>query len=148
MKKLIIGLLLVVVLLMIGACKTESDEVAATKAAEAFFEALGNKDFATAKNYATEETKKTLDLIEMMLTEGDLFDDEDEVEQVDEADEVEEVKEEEGVESYKVLSVKVDGDKAVASVEVTNSNDPENPEIDDYDMVKEKGNWKVHMDKE
>ena len=147
MKKLIIGLLLVVVLLMIGACKTESDEVAATKVAKSFFEALDNKDFKTAKTYATAETQKTLDFIEMMMSDGGLFGEEDTV-NVEESEESEEAKEEEGVETHEILSVKVDGDKAVASVKVTNSNDPDNPKTDEVQMLKEKGTWKVHMTKE
>ncbi|NLW18503.1 MAG: DUF4878 domain-containing protein [Candidatus Cloacimonetes bacterium] len=133
MKKLIIGALLVALLVLAAACKP-SEQKQATKVAKAFFEALEKKDFKTAKLYATKDTQGVLDFMEGGLL-GGMLDTEGEENKAEE-------KEDEGFNTYKVVSVTVNGENAVANVEASNSKNAEQKETKNYDMVKEDGEWK------
>ncbi|MCB5225104.1 MAG: hypothetical protein WCY21_07590 [Candidatus Cloacimonadaceae bacterium] len=142
MKKMIIGVLLVALLVLVAACKP-SEQQQATKVAKAFFEALAKKDFKTAKLYVTKDSESVLDFLSGDAFSG-LFDEEGEEGKVEEKEKEDD---DEGFDTYKVLSVTVNGDKAIANVEASNSKKADQKETKNYDMVKEDGEWKVKMEK-
>lgn len=139
MKKLIIGVLLVMLLILAAACKP-SEQKQATKVAKAFFEALEKEDFKTAKLYATEDSHGVIDI----LSGEGLFGGSPSSEEKEDGEKEEK---KEGFDRYKVLSVTVNGEQAVAAVEASNSQDPQKKENKSYDMLKEDGEWKVKMEK-
>ncbi len=143
MKKMIIGVLLVALLVLVAACKP-SEQKQATKVAKAFFEALEKKDFKTAKLYVTKDSESVLDFLSGDAFSG-LFGESDGETEEGKVEEKED--DDEGMDTYKVLNVTVNGDKAVANVEASNSKKPEDKETKNYDMVKEDGEWKVKMEK-
>lgn len=122
MKKIMLVLSVVGLIGMVscGSGKEEYEEVAIN-----FMDALSEYDFQKAGEYATEDTKKLLAFMQMMMDENP------EAMKKDQPEDVE-----------FVSSEKKGDDKAIVKFK------DESGEEQEVTVVKEDGEWKVHMDKE
>ena len=92
-----------------------------------FFDALSKNDVATARKFATEESKSMLDMMEMGMK----------MSKESEKDNAKFT-----VANLEFGETKIDGDKAVVPVKEKTSG-----EMMNYTLKKEKGDWKVAFDK-
>ncbi len=91
-----------------------------------FFDALSKKDIATARKFATEESKSMLDMMEMGMNMDKSSKDNDKYDKS----------------KMEFGDAKIDGDKATIAVKEKGSGETMN-----FTMKKEKGTWKVAFDK-
>jgi hypothetical protein len=91
-----------------------------------FFDALSKKDIATARKFATEESKSMLDMMEMGMNMDKSSKDNDKYDKS----------------KIEFGDAKIDGDKATIAVKEKGSGETMN-----FTMKKEKGAWKVAFDK-
>lgn len=123
MKKIILSLMVCSTVLF--SCKSNSDDPKGVL--KSFFEALSKSDIATARKFATDESKTMLDMMEMGMKmskeakkENDKF----------------------AIDGMEFGEAKIEGDKAVVAVKEKKSGESTN-----YTLKKEKGAWKVAFDK-
>ncbi|QXP61608.1 DUF4878 domain-containing protein [Olleya sp. HaHaR_3_96] len=126
MKTQILKTILVSCFFMLTACGGGGPEGATIK----FLESMYSGDFATAKEYATTDTKSMLSMLESFGAK-DQF-----AEKMGEADM-----------DFEVVETKIDGDKAVCTVKMTSGKE-EGDQNMPINLEKVDGKWLVSMDKE
>ncbi len=126
MNKTILKTVLVSCFFILTACGGGGPEGATIN----FLESMYSGDFETAKQYATTDTKSMLSMLESFGAKDQFAD------KMKEADI-----------SFKVVETKIDGDTAVCTVKMSNSEgeDDQNMPIS---LEKIEGKWLVKMDKE
>ncbi len=122
MRKLSTILVIVIVLLTLTACGKKPETTA-----KSFLNAIESKDFEKAKEYTTEEGKQLLTMVASMSES--MGTDKDEV-------------------SFKIIDTVVKGDSAVVKYEEINAGKTDSKKIQELQMVKIDGDWKVHLSKE
>ncbi len=126
MKKLFYILLIVLVLLALTACGAKPE-----KTAKAFFDAMENHDFATAKAHTTEQGQQLLEMIESFSENMS----EEQKDQMKKA-------------KYNILKTVQTDDTAIVSFEQWETDTPEDKSVHALNMVKIDGTWKVDLAKE
>ena len=125
MKSFLSSKLLPAIFLLVVACNTPKEDPAA--AVKAFYDALAVKDFEKARQYATQESKTMLELIESMsqMAAGIMSEDDDF----------------EKMKKAIIGPAEIEGDKASVKVQI-------GEEETIVKLIKENGEWKVALDKE
>lgn len=126
MKKFVYVLLIVVTLLALTACAAKAE-----KTAKAFFDALENQDFASAKKHTSERGQQLLTMIESFAENMS-----------------EEQKAEMGETRYKVLKTVEEKDSAIVTFEQWQEDRPDSKAVHEIKMKKIDGTWKVDLNKE
>jgi uncharacterized protein YfeS len=112
-------------IIIILACQSQKDDPVAS--AKAFYEALAKKDFKTAKQFATKDSKTMLELIESMSQmAADVKTEQDDWEKMKNA---------------VYSNADIEGDRATVTVKIGG-------EENLVKLKKEDGTWKVALDKE
>ena len=123
MKKIILPLITVAIITLTG-CKTNSGDPKAVLTS--FFDALGKKDFTSAKKYTTKDSEGMLSMVQMGMEHM--------------ADSSETMKYEK--ENLELGNAVINGDVATIPVKEKKSG-----ETTDFTLKKESGEWKVAFDK-
>ncbi|MCB5270823.1 MAG: DUF4878 domain-containing protein [Candidatus Cloacimonetes bacterium] len=126
MKKLFYILLIAVALLALAACGAKSE-----KPARAFFDALENHDFTTAKSHTTEQGQQLLEMLESFAESMS-----------------EEQRTEMNKTRYNILKTVEDKDSAIVTFEKWETDRPDEKSVHELKMVKIDGIWKVDLAKE
>lgn len=126
MKKTVYILLIVVTLLALAACGSKPNHTA-----RAFFDAIENQDFATAKKHTTEHGQQLLEMIESFAENMS-----------------ENQRSEMNKTKYKILETVEDKDSAIVTFEQWGEDSPDNKNVHTLRMKKIDGNWKVDLAKD
>ena len=127
MKKSILKIALIFCLAIMSACGSGGPEGAAIN----FLESMYSGDFETARKYATTDTKSMLTMMESFGAKDQLADKMKDVD-ID----------------FKVIETKIDGDKAVCTIQMSSSAEGEEDKDERINLIKKDGKWLVNMDKE
>jgi hypothetical protein len=124
MKKTILNLVIISFSFLLFSCGSNTP----ASSAESFFKYMYSGDFESAKKYATTNTKSMLTMMESFGGKDQL---EDQMKGIDF--------------NYKVIKTKIDGDKAICTMEVSKDGKTETMPVN---LVNKNGKWLVDFNKE